>query len=409
MMNGTGVRGTFADMSLGYLLQWMGLSRQSGRLEFRGKDASWQLGFLRGRILEGRRMHGNEPVETSRDADTLGQWLREPLDWLEGAFAFHPVKVNSGPPGPGIEVPALLLPRISEEAQPEAAFLLPPEQGEPELQVQVVETLLRKDFTLPVLSQSALRVQRMARDQRTTFKSLAEVISSDPALSSAVLSCANSAASGASGTIDALPLAVARLGFRTILSLSYSTCLQSRRIATPSLLALQHRLWSHSLGVALLARLAAVKARVDDEQAFLCGLMHDVGRAVLLGVVESLLARKRLKHVPKVEEIEPLLSCLHTRVGRGLPAQWHLPESVLHAMCFHHHLGRVPEEGRRLVAVVALANGIANHQETHAELPEASALAETPPAKLLAFEPTHLESLLRAAEPLFEQSRSLVG
>jgi HD-like signal output (HDOD) protein len=408
-MRRTGIRGSFADMSLGYLLQWMGLSRQSGRIELHNAGLSCQLGFVRGRIIEALRRKAGGPIEASRRLEEMSEWLREPMNWVEGTFAFHPLEVKSGSTGLGIEVPALMMSLIPGEATPESAGLPPQGPDAAELQMQVTEALLRHEFDLPVLSETALRVQRMVRERRTSFKHLAEAVSSDPGLSGAVLRCANSASSGAAAPIDSLPLAVARLGFRTILSLSYAACLESRHITTPALKTIQHRLGSHSLGVALLSRQAARQARVDDEQAFLCGLMHDLGKVILLGLVEDLVANQTLRRPPRPEALEPLLHGLHTRVGRELPAQWKLPESVLYTLVFHHEPERAPKEASRLVAVVALADTLMARIEADAPLPEVAELAHGSAARILELEPRQVEALTQAAAPLFEQGRQLVG
>jgi HD-like signal output (HDOD) protein len=402
-MSIAGVQGSFADLSLGHLLHWMERGRHSGRLDLDGPGLCCRLGFLRGHILEARRRNGPAGVEVTREAQVLGPWLREPLDWTEGTFVFRAIEVQDGAFSPGIEVQSLLQGLRPAQGPP------PVEPTGLELETKVVEVLLHQGYSMPVLSETALRVQRLARDPRAAVRAVAEVVSADPVLSGAVLRAANSAALGREVAIDSLPLAVTRLGFRAILSLSYATCLQSKPIRIPALRTVQHRIWSHSLAVALLARHVAVAARVDDEQAFLCGLLHDLGEAILLGIVEELVVRKQLSRPPSAGELQPLVDGLHDRVGRTLPLEWKLPESVVHTLLFHHKPKVAPEASRKVVAVVALADLMARHLEERREPPDAVELAQSVPATILSLEPNRLEPLLRAAEPMAAQSRQLVG
>lgn len=159
----------------------------------------------------------------------------------------------------------------------------------------------------------------------------------------------------------------------------------------------------------MLSRRVAAQLEIDEDQAFLCGLYHDLGKLILLGIVEDLLISRTLSEAPTLEELLPLLQTLHTRIGRKLSAQWKLPDNVTHTLSFHHEPEQSPEESRTLVAVVALADTLLGRIERDAPLPGSSALAESSAAWILKLRPQQLDALARSVEPRIVPSQLKVG
>lgn len=278
--------------------------------------------------------------------------------------------------------------------------------GPPELAVLVADGLLKGQYRLPTLSEASLKIRRMSRDPRSSLKQLSDVISTEPELTHAVLRYANSCSDGSAHAIDSLPMAVARVGYRTIRPLAFAVCLYSRETRSPRLRPFQAQLWRHSLAVALLSRHLAFKLKLDDDETFLCALLHDMGKAVLLGLIDEILQEKPVLFA--LDGIEDLLLEQHSKVGRKLPLSWNLPASVDSVVAYHH----APEEAlesQRLVAVVALANTAINFLETDGSLPESRDLVQDPAAKILELGVRQIENLAAAAMESFEQGQSFLG
>ena len=132
-------------------------------------------------------------------------------------------------------------------------------------------------WRVPVLPKAALRVLNLMHDRSTTLTALAEAASMDPATAALVVRLANSTLFGAGTRISTLSQAIGRLGFATSQKIVIVAALQPI-FGSPKL----HEVWRHSLQVADLSEQMALRAgSIDPAQAYLVGLVHDVGRIVL--------------------------------------------------------------------------------------------------------------------------------
>jgi putative nucleotidyltransferase with HDIG domain len=383
------LEGDLGEMPVNALLHWMGWGRKSGLLELHGPaEERVDLRFVRGRLSEYRRSSGGVSrieVEPAPDPEELGRLLREPLLWNEGRFVLYPADAAA-------------------EEEPAAQALA---DSAPTIEELVADSLLKGQYQLPALSDAAVRIGRMRGDPRASQKQLVDIIATSPALTQAVLRYANSAAGGTTHPIDSLPMAVARVGIRTIQPLALAGCLYSAELRSAPLRSVQTQLWRHSLSVALLSRHLAVKLKLDDAEAFLCGLLHDMGKAVLLRLVDDLIQRGKTSPL-ELGALEELLQKQHGKVGRKLPLRWNLPSSVDQVALFHHS-PEAAAECQSLVAIVALANATINILEKDGALPDSHELSQSPAARMLGLSLRQVESFSAAAMEAFEQGQDFVG
>ena len=146
---------------------------------------------------------------------------------------------------------------------------------------------------LPPLPQVAAQVLRLATDPDSTTDELQRVIATDQALTAQILKIANSAMFGMVREVRTLTQAIMTLGFSTIKSVVIAS--SAKNLYSRGGTGLQERLlWEHALVAALSARAYARGFRSPRmEEAFLGGLMHDIGKSVFrmsgLGIDESAL------------------------------------------------------------------------------------------------------------------------
>jgi HD-like signal output (HDOD) protein len=158
-----------------------------------------------------------------------------------------------------------------------------------------------------------------------------------------VLQLANSAFIGVRGQVSSLLQAVALIGTEAIRTLALSVHVFSRLEANSAHASYITELWEHSVKVASLARQIACsedQERQIVEQSFTAGLLHDVGKAVLLAEMPHEY-RQILNHPDCNSEslvaIETeLLGCSHAQVGAYLMSIWGLPAPLVHAVALHH-------------------------------------------------------------------------
>ena len=194
---------------------------------------------------------------------------------------------------------------------------------------------------LPAMPQVLLRLLRLTEDDRTSLNELAAVICRDPALSAHFLIAANSTGENRGVEFGGLQECIAALG--TSLVRTIATCLAVQSVFARKATEASHDLaafWRHSLGVAELARALAVRLnRADVEEAYLAGLLHDVGQLLLLGG-----AGERYGPLVAWSSNENALLSLerselgtdHAAVGAWLLDQWHLSSFMADAVLFHH-------------------------------------------------------------------------
>lgn len=196
-------------------------------------------------------------------------------------------------------------------------------------------------FDLPSMPQVLLRLLHLADSPSVSATELAEAVQQDPALSVHVLVAANQVKWRQNDDLKTVGRCVEALGPRIVQTMA--ACLAIRGVFDRS--GGERNLdltgyWAHSLRVADLARTIAIQlGREDGEEAYLAGLLHDIGQLLLLGGMNgrygTLLAWSRDEAALLALE-RPELGTDHAAVGAWLIDQWQLPSFMADAVLFHH-------------------------------------------------------------------------
>lgn len=179
-------------------------------------------------------------------------------------------------------------------------------------------------------------------DETASTEDLALLVKREPGLAARILTVANSAAFRSGGGLRSVQQSLQVLGTRLLRSIAACLAVQGAfarmPLAQPDDLA---GFWRHSLFVAELARaIAAEVGHADGEEAYLAGLLHDVGELLLLGGLGTrygtLLAQAGEEgDLPALERAA--LTTDHAAVGGWLVDAWQLPSFMADAIVFHHH------------------------------------------------------------------------
>jgi HD-like signal output (HDOD) protein len=228
--------------------------------------------------------------------------------------------------------------------------------GSPEaLGKALAHVVQRGDFTVPPYPAVALRLQRLLAKPNYSVSDIADVVSGDPALATAVLAAANSAALGAAVQITTLPRAVNRLGARTVGSIAVAAGLGASASAPGLLLDVKYRVWRRSVTCALACQKLAPQRGLEPEAAFLAGLLHGFGRSVAIASLERLLADHRPARPLGLEEWLGIAEQHRAELARAVAERWQLPSELVECM---HAYGA--ESGRSALArLVAESDRIA--------------------------------------------------
>jgi putative nucleotidyltransferase with HDIG domain len=190
------------------------------------------------------------------------------------------------------------------------------------------------DLSIPMLPDQAQRVLHVVGDPDVTIATLAAVVSKDPVLATRVLGMANSALYGAMSPLRSVPDAVVRLGTRTVRNVVVTVSMQSQ-FKSPEVYGHEGaRFMDHAIGTAYAAHLIADHIGTDGEEAFLCGLLHDIGKLVILKTAYQY--QQAHAGVIRSDELRAALIQHHPICGALALGFWNVPDDVRDVVQFHH-------------------------------------------------------------------------
>lgn len=217
--------------------------------------------------------------------------------------------------------------------------------------------------SLPSLPAVALEVLRICQDPTSDIGDLADGLSRDPILASRVLQMANSAYYNRGAEVTSLNRAAVMLGLRAlkVLSLGFTLANELPNSGTAGGLDLQ-LFWHRSLVNAVAAR--SIAAAIDSgqaEEAFLCGLLSEMGKLALAKVAPeryTIVVEEGGSWPPEAVE-RAIVGHSSSEIGERLLAEWHVPTAIVYGATYGTRLEELPDdapgEWRELAAVTGLA------------------------------------------------------
>lgn len=187
---------------------------------------------------------------------------------------------------------------------------------------------------LPPAPRALAEVFWLADQQDVDTRRLIDLVSKDPVFAIRVLRLANVAAFAAAGEVKSVEIAVVRLGTRAVRHAVLAACFSTwahtidahGRRGTGEI--------QHAIGTACLARRIAQRLSLPGDDAFVHGLLHDVGKLVLLRLRSTYL---RLGgRAPSPQDFEAVMGDRHGDVGAAALEMWGIPESVREPVRWHH-------------------------------------------------------------------------
>lgn len=182
------------------------------------------------------------------------------------------------------------------------------------------------EVDLPSMPEVALRINQAVQDESLDIQKIAEIIQTDPIISARAVQVANSAMYAGTQPVQTIKRAVQRIGLRAMRAIVMSVAI--RNLYTPESALVKKRMrtyYHHSLRVAVLSHTLARKIKgMDPEQAFLAGLIHDIGTVPILIRADQ---HKEFKDNPEL--LEKTLHDLSTHVGAMLLKQWNFEAELI--------------------------------------------------------------------------------
>jgi HD-like signal output (HDOD) protein len=190
----------------------------------------------------------------------------------------------------------------------------------------LVERYVERELAIPSLPDVAVRIVRSGTKSTGDAHGLAHIIHTDAALTQYVLRIASSAAKRPAMPITSLQHAIAWLGLDDVANIAFTLALQGKMLHVEGHHRKARRLWRHSLASALWARQLSDMLARDTGLCYLCGLLHNIGRAVTLGAVHEVVQRAGQELVG--EQYDWLIEFFYREVGERVISAWRLPAPV---------------------------------------------------------------------------------
>ncbi|BCR06833.1 hypothetical protein DESUT3_39020 [Desulfuromonas versatilis] len=311
--------------------------------------------------------------------------LADALGWGGGSFEFSdalpPTIIN----GPIMLEAADLMERavaLREKAAAQTG------DRDAELLRQIAQRMAAGDIDIPPIPDTLVRLKQCMGEEGPSVHEMLKIIMGDQILTSKILKAANSTYYGLPAPVTSLQHAIVYMGFKTMVNIVTAYALNKIFVKNTEEM---RAILRHSLMCAYLAKKIGAAVGMDEEEAFVCGLLHDIGKTALL----NLLADYELTR----EERDKVIRKYHPQAGSLLAIKWNFPELVRNAVRFHHEPAAAPAD-QAAAEIVWLADALLNAPDKAEQL--MGKLAFLPVARL------DLKGLLADLETIEEAARAII-
>jgi len=261
--------------------------------------------------------------------------------------------------------------------------------------------IVNQEVDLASLPNIFFQISESLKNPRSSAAYVAEVISKDVALSAKLLKMVNSPFYGFPSKIDTLSRAVTIVGTNQLTNLALGVSVIAAFDDIPEEFFTLKEFWFHSVSCGIVARLLASKAGLQgDEKFFVAGLLHDIGRLVMLKnhpqASTDVLRPAKVGRRALIDVERTVWGCTHADIGGRMLKAWRLP-AFLEVLIHHHHdpmNASMPAEA----AVIHLADFISHSLGVGASGASLVPELNTNAWNLLKISPEDLSTICRQAE-----------
>lgn len=205
----------------------------------------------------------------------------------------------------------------------------------------LIASLLRavknEGVRLPLMPTEMLEIQRMISSPDCDIAELAKTIERNPSIAGKLLGVANSVFYRTRNDATSLEAAIMRIGLRGTSIVVTAIISREKFFQLKGQPELGNEICSYSLAAGATAQLLARRVRLSEQDAFMAGLLHDLGRVFVLSTAEDIRRDSRGALAPKEETVESVADYLHADLGALIAEQWHLPPELVTAIRYHHN------------------------------------------------------------------------
>lgn len=226
----------------------------------------------------------------------------------------------------------------------------------------ILEAMPQAIDRLPVLPEISQRIMLLLRDPNSSMKDVTELVRQDQVIALSIMKMANSAMYGGLTEMKDLNGACTRLGMKAIANVVQTVASNNLFVTGDKRLkGFMKKLWRHSIATAHCANSIAVSmAEPRSETLFFAGLVHDIGKVLLLDIITGQYTGAIANLRVTADLLREVIDSFHPLLGLHVAQHWNLPAEFGAILYLHHNPGASPyEEWTPMIHTVALANLIA--------------------------------------------------
>jgi HD-like signal output (HDOD) protein len=269
---------------------------------------------------------------------------------------------------------------------------------------ELLTTLIHsRQIDVPVLPQVAARVVTLAAAVDVDSQRLSKLITADPALALHVMRVAASAAYMPNSPLTSLNQAITWLGLGEVANIAFTVAVQGKLLNVPGQRSEVLAMWREAVCTGVWARELAGVSNGDAGALYLCGLLHEIGKPVVLQAVTDVCQRTRTFLTTR--ERMQLMNEFKRVVGTRVVRDWKLPEAVAITLGYWNDPTVAPTHKREAI-LVGLAHRMAECSLNNDSDLERNAVAGDERAGELGIGPDGMRALLNRTERVLAQVRT---
>jgi HD-like signal output (HDOD) protein len=244
------------------------------------------------------------------------------------------------------------------------ATTTPPAAADPR---ELINDAVRKVSSIATLPEVTVRIIKTVEDPKSSASQLHGIIANDPALVTRILKVVNSSFYGLPGQIASIERAIVLLGLNAVKNIAVAASLGQLFRGVKLCEGFTAKdLWTHCISVATTARHMSreMKLPIADE-AFLAGMIHDIGLLVSLQIwpakLQQACDKVRAGATDFCQAERDIMGCDHQQLGTALTEQWKFPRSCQLVAGHHHRPSELSDNHRMLVTLVFVADTLCCH------------------------------------------------
>lgn len=253
--------------------------------------------------------------------------------------------------------------RFAEMAIESARALADGDAAKARWTVPLIRAIRRRRLRLPSISPTIHRVVKLIESSEVDLDELAAAVNGDPVLATRLMGVANSSYFRGATEVPNVRDALMRMGVREARTIVVVVALRTTVMRSPGLGDRARALWKHSLLTASATQEIVAELPPWENVGFLAGLLHDLGKLVVLAFVSELPAWQEDGAVPSSATIDAISEATHAPLGAMVLASWGFPGPFCEAVLWHHDSAQASGQSASLAIATDLGHRIATQIE----------------------------------------------